>query len=246
LAKKIKVGAVSYLNAKPLIWGMKNGDLNDLMELQIAYPALLAKKLLANEIDIALVPIAVLPQMPQYYLPSPYGIGCNGSVESVCLYSQVPIEEITHVYLDYQSRTSVQLVKILLKNYWKKEVSFLDADTNYISKIENTTAGLIIGDRAFASKKIFKYEYDLGAAWKDFTGYPFVFATWVSPNSIEESFLAAFNESQSKSLKNMKNIAAALSQPGINLEDYYTNKINYTLSDAHWQGMKMFLTFING
>ena len=86
--------------------------------------------------------------MAVLYAVSKYVIGANGAVASVALFSEVPIDQIKNIYLDYQSRTSVQLLKILLAQYWKVEVHFLVATEGYIAQISGTTAGVIIGDRA--------------------------------------------------------------------------------------------------
>ena len=116
---KTRVGAVSYLNTKPLIYGFEKGMMQDEVELVIDYPSKIADALVNNEIDIGLVPVAVLPQMKNHYFVGDYGIACNGEVATVCLFSEVPLEEIETVQLDYQSRTSVALLKILLKEHWK-------------------------------------------------------------------------------------------------------------------------------
>ncbi len=98
---------------------------------------------------MGLVPVAVIPQLPESRIITDYCIGCNGPVASVCIFSNVPMEQVKRVYLDYQSRTSVQLAKILLKEYWKSEAELVETKGDeYLSQIEGTTAGLVIGDRA--------------------------------------------------------------------------------------------------
>jgi chorismate dehydratase len=119
LIQKIKVGAVSYLNTKPLIYGFEKGMMSETTELVYDFPANIARKLLNDEIDIGLVPVAVLPGMKEYYIVADYCIGCNTAVASVCLFSDVPLEKISTIHLDYQSRTSVALLKLLLKEHWK-------------------------------------------------------------------------------------------------------------------------------
>ncbi|MEI8060371.1 MAG: MqnA/MqnD/SBP family protein, partial [Ferruginibacter sp.] len=94
MAQKIKVGAVSYLNTKPLIYGFEQGMMQDEIELTFDYPANVARKLLENGIDVGLVPVAVLPLMKDYQIISNYCIGCDGAVNSVCVFSDVPITDI--------------------------------------------------------------------------------------------------------------------------------------------------------
>jgi chorismate dehydratase len=114
LAHKIKVGAVSYLNTKPLIYGFEQGMMADEIDLVIDYPANVAKLLVENKIDIGLIPVAAIPLLMEHYIISDYCIGCDGEVASVCLFSQVPINEIETILLDYQSKTSVALLQLLL------------------------------------------------------------------------------------------------------------------------------------
>ena len=117
---KIKVGAVSYLNTKPLLYGFEQSGFMDSIELVQDFPARIAEMLLNDEIDIGLVPVAVIPENKAFHIVSDYCIGAINEVASVCLFSEVPIEKIETVILDYQSRTSVQLCIILLKHFWKK------------------------------------------------------------------------------------------------------------------------------
>ena len=103
-----------------------------------------------DEIDIGLVPVAVLQKMPEYHIIGNYCIGTEGEIASVALFSEVPLSEIRKVYLDYQSRTSVALLKYLMKESWGINPEIIQAENeNYRDEIKGTTAGLVIGDRAF-------------------------------------------------------------------------------------------------
>ena len=130
--KKIRIGAVSYLNTKPLLLGFDKNEWNIIEE----YPSILAQKLLNDEIDIGLVPVAVIPLLKEYYIISDFCIGAEGLVDSVGIFSEVPMDQIETVVLDYQSKTSVNLAKVLLKYYWKKEVVFEDAREDFIDHIK--------------------------------------------------------------------------------------------------------------
>jgi len=180
---KIKVGAVSYLNTKPLIFGFDNGMMKDEIELVIDHPANIAKALLKRTIDVGLVPVAIIPKMATHFIVSDYCIAADGEVASVCLFSEVPVEKIKTVMLDYQSRTSVMLAKYLFQHHWKLDPEFVDASEDFIDKITGTTAAVVIGDRAFEQRTVSAYRYDLSLAWKTQTGLPFVFAAWVSNNA---------------------------------------------------------------
>ena len=109
--------------------------------------------LINDEIDLGLIPVAVIPQLKEY-ICGDYCIGTEGEVASVCLFSEVPVNEIEKVYLDYQSRTSVDLLKWLMKEYWDIHPEIINStDENYRKEIKGTTAGLVIGDRAFEQRK---------------------------------------------------------------------------------------------
>ena len=135
MQRKVRVGAVSYLNTKPLLYGIEKQPFIDEIELTLEYPSIIAKQLRENTIDIGLVPVSAIPEIQNAEIVSDYGIAADGHVASVSIFSKKPIEEIKRVYLDYQSRTSVKLAETLLKHYWKMDVEFLPAPENYIELI---------------------------------------------------------------------------------------------------------------
>jgi chorismate dehydratase len=238
---KIKVGAVSYLNTKPLIYGFQNGSMEERIELIQDYPANIASMLLSNKIDIGLVPIAIIPKMTTPHIISDYCIGCNGAVASVCLFSDVPIEEVKEVMLDYQSRTSAQLTKILLKEYWKVEPKLINAKEYFRDNIKADCAGLVIGDRAFQQRKVSTYIYDLGEAWYMHTGLPFVFAAWVSNNQQDNFFITEFNKATAVGLSYIPEIVAESPYHLFDLQQYFTNCISYDFNNEKRKGMELFL-----
>lgn len=224
---KISVGAVSYLNTKPLIFGFEKGMMKDDVELLIDYPSNIANKLINNKIDVGLIPVAVLPTLQEYHIISDYCIACDGEVASVCLFSEVPLKEIKIILLDYQSRTSVDLLKILLKKYWNICPQLVDAAEGYEVDIQATTAGLIIGDRAFEQRLKSKYIFDLGVAWKDMTGKAFVFAAWVSNKKLSIDFINAFNAANRYGLDNINAVVANNPYALYDLLHYYSANIKF-------------------
>ncbi|MFT3679342.1 MAG: menaquinone biosynthesis protein [Ferruginibacter sp.] len=240
-SSKIRVGAVSYLNTKPLIYGFEKGMMQDEVELVIDYPAKIAEALLENKIDIGLVPVAVLPQMKNPYFVGDFGIACDGPVATVCLFSEVPVEQIETVYLDYQSRTSVGLLKILLRDFWKISPRLVNATAGYEDLIAGNTAGLVIGDRAFKQKNESKYCYDLGLAWKQMTGLPFVFAAWISNKQLSGAFKDAFNKSNELGLANIDKLVAAYDSSLFNLSEYYSENIKFRIKDNMLEVIQLFL-----
>jgi chorismate dehydratase len=241
MQKKIRVGAVSYINTKPLIYGFQKGLMSDKIELMLDYPARLATALQKKEIDIALLPVAALKQISDAEVISDYCIGTTGEVASVCLFSNVPIEEVQSVYLDYQSKTSVALTKILLREFWKTRPLLLEADEQYIDNIQGKTAGLIIGDRALECYNQFAYRYDLAATWYTYTQLPFVFATWISNIPLSESFKKEFNDATGLGIKKLDEIIAACDYPYYDLKTYYNSNISYHLDEEKRNAMTLFL-----
>jgi chorismate dehydratase len=241
---KIKVGAVSYLNTKPLLYGFKKTDILDRIDLVEDYPSRIATLLLNDEIDVGLVPVAVINSLKDYFIVSDYCIGSEDEVASVALFSNQPLEEITHVFLDYQSRTSVNLTKILFKHFWKKEVEFINAKESYINEINGSTAGLIIGDRALGAIPHFKFQYDLAKAWKSFTGLPFVFAAWIANKNLPQDFIDQFNNANAIGLKNIDDVVDQLDYKNYNLKKYFTENISYVLDDEKRKGLALFLKLI--
>lgn len=239
--RKIRVGAVSYLNTKPFVYGLEHGPIKDEIELILDYPANLVKMLKSDQIDIGLVPVGALPSLGEYHIISDYCIGTEGEVASVAVFSEVPLEEIEQVYLDYQSRTSVLLCRLLFEKHWKKNVRFIDAkDEGYLDQIKGTTAGLIIGDRALMNYNRFKFVYDLGLGWKEMTGLPFVFAVWVSLSKPDISLEDKFN--QSIGIGVLKYDSSILSNfQAYDVHKYITQNLSYELNSLKKRGLDFFI-----
>jgi len=241
LNKKYRIGAVSYLNTKPLLLGFDKNEWNIIEE----YPALLAQKLLTDEIDIGLVPVAVIPKLKESYIISDYCIGAEDKVDSVAIFSEVVMDKIETVILDYQSRTSVNLAKVLLKYYWKKEVIFKEATEDFRNNIKGTTAAVVIGDRALEQIAMTTYYYDLAKAWKDFTGLPFVFAAWVANKPIDKDFIAAFNLATGYGVNHLETVLEQNNFEHYDLRKYYTECISYELTEDKRKGLELFLSYLN-
>jgi chorismate dehydratase len=245
LEHKIKVGAVSYLNTKPLIYGFEQGMMKDELDLVIDYPSNIATALQNDEIDIGLVPVACIAALNEHYIISDYCIGCDGEIASVCLFSDVPLHEIKTVLLDYQSRTSVELLKILLKEHWKISPQLKAGTGNYEQQITGTTAGLVIGDRAFQQRTVSKYVYDLGLVWKEMTGLPFVFATWVSNKKLPASFIYAFNAANETGFLHLDEVVSRNPLTIFDLKIYYTDFVKFKLDSRMQAAKALFLSKLN-
>ena len=232
------------MNTKPFIYGLEHGPVKDEIELIVDYPANLVKMLKSDQIDIGLIPVGALPSLGEYHIISDYCIGTEGEVASVAVFSEVPMDEIETVYLDYQSRTSVLLCKLLFQKHWKKQVNFIEAiDEGYINKIGGKTAGLIIGDRALMNRSKFPYIYDLGLGWKEMTGLPFVFAVWVSLREMDLYFINKMNYTFKigASSINSLNIPQIGSYNGLR---YLNQNLSYLLGEKQQNAIRFFLELV--
>jgi chorismate dehydratase len=242
---KIRVGIVSYLNTRPLIYGLKLSPIASQVELIEENPARLAEMLKHDEIDLGLIPVAAIPELKESHLAGQYCIGTEGEAASVCLFSEVPLGQIKKVYLDYQSRTSVELLKWIMREYWGIHPEIIQAvDEDYRKEIKDNTAGLVIGDRAFEQRKLSTFFYDLGAEWKKITGLPFVFAAWVSNKKLPDEFLKLFDEANSVGLGHIDEIVASHPFDLYDLKKYYTLHLNYRLDERKQKAMEYFLEVI--
>ncbi|WP_395803654.1 menaquinone biosynthetic enzyme MqnA/MqnD family protein [Daejeonella sp.] len=230
---KLKVSAVSYTNSKPFVFGLMHSDILDKIELSLDIPSVCALKLIENQVDIGLVPVAALLQIPNYHIISDYCIGANGAVDSVFIFSNKPISEIKTIKLDSQSRTSNNLARVLIKNYWKCTPEFVEH--------ENADAFVQIGDRTFGKKDQFLYHYDLSEEWFKFTDLPFAFAVWASNKAISESFKDEFNAALKFGLEQRDQVLNDLkSVDNFDLSDYLMNKIDFNLNEDKLKAIKKF------
>ncbi len=237
---------MSYLNTKPLLYGLEHGQMSNEVELVLDYPANLVLLLQSNQIDIGLIPVGALPSLGEYQIISDYCIGTEGEVASVAVFSEVPMEEIDTVLLDYQSRTSVMLCKILFEKHWKKKVQFVDAmDESYIDNIRGNVAGLVIGDRALKLRNSFNFKFDLGLGWKEMTGLPFVFAVWVSKKEISGEFIPLFNEANGMGLSKINLIISHNNESSYPMDTYFRKNISYRLTEGMRESMSLYLSFLN-
>ncbi len=244
LERKVKVAAVSYLNTKPLLYGFRGHAVMKMMELSMDYPAVIARQLIEGSVDVALVPVAVIPKMQEQHIISDFCIGAEGPVASVCLFSEVPLQHIKRIYLDYQSRTSVALLKLLVRDFWRLDVELVETSGDYQHLIKDHDAGLVIGDRALAQRHHSPYIYDLAEAWMRFTSLPFVFAAWVSNKPLPVEFIQEFNNANSIGIHNIPAVVAENPYPLFDLTAYYTKHISYPLTPAKRQGMQKFLGYL--
>ncbi|MGE7776049.1 menaquinone biosynthetic enzyme MqnA/MqnD family protein [Chitinophaga sp. NPDC101104] len=244
MERKVKVAAVSYLNTKPLLYGFREHPVLRNMELTVDYPAKIAGELVDGTVDVGLVPVAIIPKMKESHIISDFCIGAEGPVASVCLFSEVPLQDIKRIYLDYQSRTSVALLKVLVREYWRLDVEFVETTGEFQHLITGTDAALVIGDRALHQRLISSFVYDLAEHWIRFTSLPFVFAAWISNKPLDIKFIQQFNDANAIGLNNIPAVVGENTYGAYDLTVYYTKNISYRLTPSKRQGLSRFLSYL--
>ena len=237
---KIKISAVAYTNTKPFIYGISHSAVLDKIDLSLDIPSDCAAKLIDGTVDIGLIPVAAIPGVTDAHIISDYCIGSVGAVNSVFIFSTVPVTEIRSVRLDSHSRTSNNLAKVLLKFHFKQEVTFTtDADAV-------TDAIVLIGDRTFGQKDNYPFWYDMGEEWMNFTGLPFVYAAWVANREIPQDFIDEFNAALAFGLEHRKELLVSLPKyDNFDVEDYIMHKLDFELTPAKREALDLFLSYIS-
>ncbi len=249
MARPIRVGAVSYLNAKPLYYGLC--DLTPNVRLSMDVPSRIAAQLADGELDVALIPsVEYLRGARRGYEIIPgFAIAAHGAVRSVKLFSRVPWHKVGRLALDAGSRTSQVLARIWLDERHGVRPDQVEELPLGVSALESTAdAVLVIGDRAMKIPgESFHDIVDLGEAWHTMTGLPFVFALWVARENVELGDLPQMLEqSRAAGLAS----AAALAQahgPRLGLDftacyDYLTRILSYDLGEPEIAGLTRFAT----
>jgi len=244
MSNRVRIGAVTYLNAKPLVYDLER--LAPDVDLIFDLPSRLADRLASADLDVALVPVIEYLKAGNYALVPDIAIATRGPVLSVTLFSKVPWKEIRSVALDEGSRTSAALAQVIFRKRYDVQPKLqplpIDADPESVA----TDAVLLIGDRAMhACLAGHPHAYDLGEEWADWTGLPFVFAVWaVRPGVALDRVTAALHDAKRLGLANVGTIAEREAQR-LNLgagycRRYLTNVIRYDLGPRELAGLKRF------
>ncbi len=241
----IRISAISYLNSLPFAWCLEHSPIMDEIELSYDIPSQCADKLLTDKADIGLIPIVETLRMPEHYIVSDLCIGAGDAVRTVLLISETHLDNISTIYLDHHSRTSVALARVLAEHYWKiaPEWQHFTGDITSYPRTGHSAA-VVIGDKAFGVQS--PYIYDLAVEWRKFSNLPFVFACWVANKQLDEGFISRFNEAMKPLDSNMDAIVAYYKDKapaGVDLLDYWTNNINYPLTSDKREGLKLFLQY---
>lgn len=243
---KIRISAVKYANTYPFLYGLNHSSLKQKAVIETDHPADCALKLIEKRADLGLVPVGALPSIKESYITGSYCIGSSGKVRSVMLLSNNSLNEIESIYLDYRSRTSINLVKVLAKRKWKKEFRWLNTSETFdFTNIRDNEGIVLIGDQCFEYENIFKKKFDLGEEWSEFTGLPFVFACWISNRKLDNNFIREFDEALENGVNNIGKVVEEFGNTGPirgdALFNYLTFNIDFNLDEVKRKGMDLFL-----
>ena len=249
ISHRPRVSAVSYLNTSPLVWGMLHGPQRDRFDLEFRLPSDCADQLASGAADIGIVPSFELTRQDLEIIPGA-GIACHGAVRSILLISSRPAGEIRSLALDSSSRTSVELVRVLLERRYGVVPQCVSHAPDLDAMMRIADAALIIGDPALRidSASLPWQVYDLGAEWVAMTGLPMVFAVWAGrKGTVTPELVAAFQDSCRYGLDRMEDIVATESAargfaPEL-VRQYLTCHIVHELGPRDYQGMELFLEY---
>jgi chorismate dehydratase len=245
--RPLRLGAVSYLNARPLTWALDR----DAHRWTIRYdvPAVCANLLASGEIDLGLVPSIEYLQGDYRFVPG-VAIGSRGPVASVALFTRVPLADITTIALDTSSRTSVALIKVLCAHRFGIAPAFVPHAPDVAAMLRDHGAGLLIGDPALEAdpQALAATKIDLGEEWTGMTGLPFVYAAWTGKaGAATADHVSALQAAQAEGVAAFDAIAAEYGRGHAGTTGraarYLRDNMRYGLGPQEAAGLQLFLDY---
>jgi len=242
----MRIGAVNYLNSKPLVYGLD--ALAPQVRMTYDLPSRLADSLATGRLDVALVPSVEFFRTPESTIVSDACVACRGPVLSVKLHFRVPPEAVRRVALDEGSRTSAALTRILLAEVYGIEPKWEPLPIGYGVETTDADAVLLIGDRAIAnasSDEDFVEVWDLGEKWCDWTRLPFVFAMWIARAGVDVGEVTAvLSAARDKGVRRLAQIAEREGPlVGVSPElalGYFRDNLHFALGNDERAGLRKF------
>lgn len=234
-----RIAAVSYINTLPFLKGLRTRALSTFIDLILAPPARCADLLQEGSVDISLCPVGAFLKIDDWQVLTDYCIGCEGSVRTVCVYAHQPLEELTHIMLSAESRTSNILVQILDREYWRQGLQFVRPGSNSLPA--ETTGYLCIGDICFQKEREYPVHIDLGQAWKSHTGLPFAFACWATRKHIPEDLVSQLNEALGSGVDQIEQIEFPQGSDIPLLRTYLKENLNFHFDAQKKMALHLFL-----
>jgi chorismate dehydratase len=244
----MRIGAVNYLNSKPLVYGLDS--LAPQVRVTYDLPSRLADSLVAERLDVALVPSVEFFRTPASTIVSDACVACRGPVLSVKLHLRVPPADVRRVALDEGSRTSAALTRILLAEMHGIQPQWEPLPIGCGVETTNADAVLLIGDRAIANgspSEKFVEVWDLGERWCDWTGLPFVFAMWIARAGVDVGELAGLlGSARDNGVQRLTEIAEREGPlVGVSHElaiTYFRDNLHFVLGNEERAGLRKFYT----
>lgn len=242
--KPLRLGAVSYLNTKPLVYGLDAYP--DRFDVRFDVPAKCAELLHQGKVDLGLIP-AIEYLRGDYSMVPGVSIASNGDVATVAIFTRKPISQIGTLALDLSSRTSVALTRVLCAKRWGIAPKFTPAEPDLKAMLQKADAALVIGDPAFDIDPVKQHvtKIDLGAEWKALTGLPFVYAMWVGrPGAATPAQCRALQRAKDHGVANLPAIARQVSGGDLAVEQrvlsYLRDNLRFDLGPAEQAGLRKF------
>jgi len=246
VSERICIGAVSYLNTLPLVYGMERGMGGERIELSYAVPSTLADRMQREELDIALMPIVELSRIPGLELVPGLAIVTQGKSASVLLIANCPIEQVQSVALDRESRSSNALARVLFAQAWNLQPDYVTGEPRLPDSLRRCDAVVRIGDKAlFEPIPEGAHVYDLGEVWTARTGLPFVFAAWVArPGVVDREIYQMLHDSRREGCRNIDGISRDYTYDGRSYpeiaKEYLSRYIHYRLGSQELRAIRTF------
>jgi chorismate dehydratase len=244
MSAPVRVSAVSFLNARPLVEGLEAE--RALFDLDFDLPAACAERLHTGEVDLGLIPSFEYLR-GDYRLVPGMAIGSDGPILSVAVFTRVPMERVRRLALDTSSRTSAALTRILCAKRWGITPEFVPALPSLDDMLASADAALIIGDPALAIDRLPPgvEKVDLGRAWQELTGLPFVYAAWAGrPGALTPAHVAALAAARDRGLASLDALAlgAAAGDPvrAGTFASYLRHNLRYTFGPREQAGLERF------
>jgi chorismate dehydratase len=240
----MRIGVVGFTNALPLSRELEK----HLPRALIVHttPATIADDLEAGRMDVGLVPVVTLAQNPSWALVPGLGIASEGPVRSVLLLSRVRLDRIRRLVLDPASRTSNHLARLWFKEKMNQDLEVILGQPDPGGRLEVGDATVVIGDDALFWEGDVEETVDLGGAWTEWTGLPFVFAVWAGPGAdapgLSEAMDACFRENAVRIPDLAAEAARNDSHRRALIESYLTHSIRYRLGERESRGLERYLT----
>ena len=244
----IRIGAVGYLNARPLTWALDRSP--ERWDVRYDLPAVCAELLHRGDTDLGLIPSIEYLQSPDYCFVPGVGIGSRGPIASVALYTRVPVNDIRTIALDTSSRTSVSLIRVLCHHRFKISPQFVPHGPDLAAMTRAHDAGLLIGDPAFDVDHVSLglTKIDLGAEWTAMTGLPFIYATWTGRRgTLTAEDVRALQDAQAEGVASRLAIAAEYGRGDTARTEraavYLRDNVKYGMGADEAAGLQMFLDY---